>query len=67
MIKKFIQFVNESLNREELEVGDYITYKGSTYEIIEFDDFTVMLKDEDGDITTKNYNMLSQAILKKRG
>lgn len=65
MIKKFIQFVNESL-KDEIEVGDFITYKGSTYEIIEFDDFTVMLKDENGDIRTANYNMLKQAILKKK-
>ncbi len=65
-LDKFNEF-SEKLEIKDVEVGDIITYKGSSYKVEEVDEYIVKMKGVDDDISIEvNSNMLKNAIKKGR-
>ena len=49
---------------EDHKPGDKVIYKGTRYEVVEEDETTITLKDEKGNIITKNYNQFKKGEYK---
>lgn len=67
-IQRFNEYIAEkSMSEYNIEKGDMITYKGTTYIVDEVDDYVVKLYDiDDKNIQIElNSNMLKTAIIKK--